>query len=64
MASCIVAQLAQENLIDEYQMMIDPVALGAGRSMFDGIREELSLKLAKSLTFNNGKVFLCYESAS
>jgi dihydrofolate reductase len=57
----IVAQLAQENLIDEYQMMIDPVALGAGRSMFDGIREMLTLKLAKSRTFNNGKVFLCYE---
>jgi dihydrofolate reductase len=60
----IVAQLALENVIDEYQMMIDPVALGAGRSMFDGIREMLSLKLARSRAFKNGKVFLCYEPAS
>jgi len=57
----IVAQLALENVIDEYQMMVDPLALGSGRTMFDGIREELSLKLARSRTFKNGKVFHCYE---
>jgi len=56
----IVAQLARENLIDEYQMMVDPVALGKGRTMFDGIREKLTLKLTKTRTFQNGKVFLCY----
>ncbi|HEX4319443.1 MAG TPA: dihydrofolate reductase family protein [Acidobacteriaceae bacterium] len=57
----IVAQLALHGLIDEYQMMIDPLALGKGRSMFDGIPEQLNLKLTKSRVFNNGKVFLCYE---
>lgn len=57
----IVAQLAPHGLIDEYQMMIDPVALGEGRSMFDGIKELLNLKLAKTRIFKNGKVFLGYE---
>ncbi len=57
----IIAQLALEHLIDEYQMMVDPVALGSGRTMFDGIQEKLNLKLTKTRTFNNGKVFLCYE---
>ena len=57
----IVAQLALEHVIDEYQMMMDPVALGNGRSMFDGLREKLTLKLAKTRTFRNGKVYLCYE---
>jgi dihydrofolate reductase len=56
----IVAQLALEQVIDEYQMMMDPVALGKGRSMFEGIREKLTLKLTSSRTFKNGKVFLCY----
>jgi dihydrofolate reductase len=56
----IVAQLAQENLIDEYQMMLDPVALGKGRSMFDGMQDKLTLKLVKNRMFRNGKVFLCY----
>lgn len=57
----IVAQLALEQVIDEYQMMVDPVALGKGRTMFEGIQEQLILKLTKSRTFNNGKVLSCYE---
>jgi dihydrofolate reductase len=56
----IVAQLAPERLIDEYQMMVDPMALGKGRTMFDGIQEKLTLKMTKTRTFKNGKVFLCY----
>jgi dihydrofolate reductase len=60
----IVAQLALENVIDEYQLMMNPLALGAGRSLFDGIREQLSLKLTRSRAFNNGKVFVCYEPAA
>jgi dihydrofolate reductase len=60
----IVAQLAPEGLIDEYQMMVDPIALGQGRSMFDGIKEQLTLKLSKTRTFKNGKVFLCYQPAA
>jgi dihydrofolate reductase len=57
----IVAQLAPQGLIDEYQFMVDPVALGKGRSMFDGLPEPLNLKLTKSRVFQNGKVFLRYE---
>ena len=57
----IVSQLAQEGLIDEYQIVVDPVALGKGRTMFDGIKEKLPLKLKKSRTFGNGNVLLCYE---
>jgi len=56
----IVAQLALEHVIDEYQMMVDPIALGKGRSMFEGLREKLTLKLTSSRTFKNGKIFLCY----
>jgi dihydrofolate reductase len=57
----IVSQLAQEGLIDEYQMVVNPVVLGEGRTMFDGIKEKLALKLTKSRTFGNGNVFLRYE---
>lgn len=59
----IVAQLASEGLIDEYQMVVDPVALGKGRTMFDGIPAMLTLKLIKSRTFKNGKVYLCFAPA-
>ena len=57
----IVSQLAREGLIDEYQIVVHPVVLGKGRTMFDGIKEKLSLKLTKTRTFGNGIVLLCYE---
>ena len=57
----IVSQLTQERLIDEYQIVVIPVVLGKGRTLFDGIKERLALKLIKSRTFTNGNVVLCYE---
>jgi dihydrofolate reductase len=57
----IISQLVQEHLIDEYQIMVNPVALGKGRTMFNGMDKMLSLKLINTRTFNNGKVFLCFQ---
>jgi dihydrofolate reductase len=57
----IVSQLAPEGLIDEYQVVVNPVVLGKGRTMFDGVKEKLNLKLTKTRAFGNGNVFLCYE---
>lgn len=56
----IVSQLAQEGLIDEYQIVINPVVLGNGRTMFDGVKEKLSLKLTTTRAFGNGNVLLVY----
>jgi dihydrofolate reductase len=60
----IVSQLAQEGLIDEYQIVVNPVVLGAGRTMFEGVKEKLSLKLTRTRAFGNGNVLLCYEPAA
>src|SRR5712692_6247066 len=60
----IVSQLAPEGLIDEYQVVVNPVVLGKGRTMFDGVKEKLNLKLTKTRAFGNGNVFLCYEPAA
>ena len=57
----IVSQLAQEGLIDEFQIVVNPVVLGQGKSMFDGIKEKLTLKQTRTRTFGNGNVLLCYE---
>ncbi len=57
----IVSQLAEAGLIDEYQIVINPVVLGKGKTMFDGIKEKLTLTLTKTRTFGNGNVLLCYE---
>ena len=57
----IVSQLAEEGLIDEYQMVMNPIVLGEGRTMFDGVKERLTLKQTKTRTFGNGNVLLCYQ---
>ena len=57
----IVSQLAQQNLIDEYQLAVSPIVLGKGRTLFEGLKEKLNLKLTTSRTFGNGTVFACYQ---
>jgi dihydrofolate reductase len=57
----IVTQLAQAGLIDEYQIVLHPIALGAGRTLFEGAREKLRLRRTNSRTFGNGNVLACYE---
>lgn len=57
----IVSLLASENLIDEYHLVVVPVVLGKGRTMFEGLKAITFLKLTGTRTFNNGKVLLSYE---
>jgi dihydrofolate reductase len=58
----IVAQLALSGLIDEYQMVVNPLVLGDGRTMFEGVKEKIKLTLTDSRTFKNGNVLLSYRS--
>jgi dihydrofolate reductase len=41
--------------------VVNPVVIGEGRTMFEGIKEKLTLNLTKTRTFGNGNVLLCYE---
>jgi dihydrofolate reductase len=56
----IVSQLTQERLIDEYQIVVTPIILGRGRTLFEGIKGFLNLKLVNTRAFINGNVFLRY----
>lgn len=57
----LVAQLSDAKLIDEYHVVINPVALGNGRTMFAEIKDKLEVTPVKSRTFGNGCVYLVYE---
>jgi dihydrofolate reductase len=60
----IVAQLAEAGLIDEYQIVLNPIVVGNGRTMFEGVKRKLPMKLASSRAFANGNVVLFYEPAA
>jgi dihydrofolate reductase len=58
----IVSQFAQDGLIDEYRLIVNPLAIGKGRTMFEGIKDKMTLKLANTRAFDNGNVLLTYQS--
>jgi dihydrofolate reductase len=58
----LVSQLTQEGLIDQYQVIVNPVVLGSGRTMFDGVTTKPNLKLINERRFKNGNVLLTYEA--
>jgi dihydrofolate reductase len=58
----IVAQLTEEGLIDQYQVIVNPIVLGKGRTMFDGVKRKVNLKLTNERRFKNGNVLLTYEA--
>ncbi len=58
----IVSQFSDAGLIDEYQIMLDPVAIGKGTSIFGDIQQNLNLKLISSKVFEkDGIVLLHYQ---
>jgi dihydrofolate reductase len=63
-SASIVRELAQADLVDEYHLVVCPVILGDGKSMFAGVNPLRSLRLARSRTFPNGKTLLVYERAN
>ena len=56
-----VSSLIKEGLIDEYHLLVCPVALGNGLSNFDDLKNELELRLVNSKSFDCGIVLLHYE---
>jgi dihydrofolate reductase len=57
----LIVQLANLNLIDEFQLCIHPVIAGKGLPLFNNISERMVLKLIKTKTFGGGAVLHYYE---
>jgi len=57
----IVSQLAQAGLIDELQIVVNPIVLGNGRTLFEGVKEKIALKRINTRAFGNGNVVLYYQ---
>lgn len=57
----IIAQLTAAKIIDQYQLVIVPVVLGAGRTMFAGVSEKVELERVESRSFGNGNTVNTYR---
>jgi dihydrofolate reductase len=55
--------LARSNLIDEYRLVVHPVALGKGLSLFGGLTAPLDMKLESATVFATGVVAQVYRPA-
>ena len=59
----LVSQLTQARLVDEYQIVVNPVVVGRGRTLFETVEGRVHLRLTKTRPFTNGNVVLWYEPA-
>jgi dihydrofolate reductase len=59
----LVAQLTDARLIDEYQLVVNAIALGGGRTLFAGLGQPARFTFQGARTFRNGNVILSYAPA-
>ena len=57
----IASTFIKLGLIDEYRIIVNPVVLGRGNPLFNGLKDKLNLKLLKTKTYSSGNVILCYQ---
>ena len=56
----IVTQLATADLVDSIDLVVNPIALGAGKNFLAGLPVPLQLTLRHTRVFDNGSVVLSY----
>jgi len=62
-SSDLAVTLAEQGLIDEYRIIVNPLFLGGGTPLLKGIKEKVNLKLLNARIFKSGNVLLYYAPA-
>lgn len=60
-SSDLAVTFIENDLIDEYRILINPVVLGGGKPLFKGLHKKLDLQLLKTKIFKSGNVLLYYK---
>ena len=53
--------LMEKGLVDEFRIMVNPVAIGTGSSLFVGLTQRIKMKLIKTREFKSGNVLNYYS---
>jgi dihydrofolate reductase len=56
-----VQALSRQGLVDEYRLVINPVALGDGLPLFKDLSAPITLQLVQARTFANGAALHVYQ---
>jgi dihydrofolate reductase len=62
-SNTLCVSLMQHGLVDEFQILVNPVAFGAGTTLFTGLPAKANLTLRESRPLKSGIVILTYEPA-
>jgi len=60
-SSNLCVSLLEMGLLDEVRVIVNPVVLGNGKSLFTGLNKKISFNITGSKTFKNGNVLLYYK---
>jgi dihydrofolate reductase len=60
-SGALVGSLLRDGLLDELRLMVHPVILGGGKSLFEDGYDRKPLELIDSRTFGTGVVYLTYR---
>jgi dihydrofolate reductase len=61
--SDLASSFLEQGLMDELRIVLTPILLGAGKTVFDAIKKRYPLKLLSTKSFKSGNVVLTYEPA-
>lgn len=62
-SATLVSSLMKADLIDEYQIFLQPIVLGKGRPEFKDLNDRYELELMEAKQFKSGAVALFYKPA-
>jgi len=60
-SGAIASLLTEHDLVDEYQLIVNPVLLGGGQSLLRGVSSARQLELIESATYPSGVIKLRYR---
>lgn len=60
-SSDLCVSLLKAGVLDELRLMVNPVVLGKGTTLFEGLDKKVNLRLTNTRNFKNGNILLFYD---